>query len=88
MKTTQQQRILNLLKSQRDPSYNGCYKWVGLNEILDLRIGQYNTRIKELRASGHNIENKTEWVAEERHSWFRLNESTRYPYQTKLAGFR
>ena len=45
---TQRQRIFLLLGSR-------IGKWVPLTAILDLRIGQYNARIKELRAAGHNI---------------------------------
>lgn len=75
-KITQQQRILNLLKSRPN-------EWVPLPQILDLHIAQYGTRIKELRASGHDIKNKTEWIAGEKHSWFRIVIGS--PYQDKLS---
>lgn len=48
---SQCERLLALLKSRSG--------WVGLDEILGLRIGQYNTRILELRRSGYVIENRT-----------------------------
>lgn len=58
--------ILRLLKSRAG-------EWVPLPEILELGCAQYNTRIKELRDEwGFPIENRTETVNGERHSWFRL----------------
>ena len=44
---------------------------IPLPRILALQIAQYNTRIKELRAAGHVIENRTEYVGAAKHSWFR-----------------
>ena len=78
-KITQQQRILNLLKSRLN-------EWIPLPQILDLHIAQYGTRIKELRASGHDIKSKTEWVAGERHSWFRLIIGSPYQGTLPFAG--
>jgi len=43
---------------------------VPLTRILDLRIAQYNRAIKELRAQGHVIENRTEWRGMVKHSWY------------------
>ena len=52
--------------------------WVPLPDILALGVAQYNTRIKELRDNwGLQIENRTEIIAGERHSWFRLLSSTK-----------
>jgi hypothetical protein len=56
VRRTQRERILQLLRSHEG-------QWVSLQAILDLRIGQYNTRIKELRAElrpeALEIENRT-----------------------------
>jgi hypothetical protein len=62
---SQRDRILSLLAAA-----NGG--WVGLPAILDLRIALYTTRILELRRSGFEIENRTEWRDGIRHSWYRL----------------
>jgi Helix-turn-helix domain len=62
---TQRARILHLLIEA-----NGS--WVSLTDILDLRIGQYNARLWDLRRSGHTIENRTEKVDGAVHSWYRL----------------
>lgn len=62
---TQQERILNLLAARGG-------NWVSLPEILDLKISQYSSRVHELRCKGHLIENRSEWVNGQRHSWFRL----------------
>jgi hypothetical protein len=64
-RTTQEQRILNLLEAHRG-------EWVPLPKILDLHIAQYGARIYRLRRQGHAIENKSEYVGQERHTWFRL----------------
>jgi len=62
----QRDRILELLVRAQG-------SWVGLPQILDLHIGQYNARILELRGMGHTIENKTERDSRgEIHSWYRL----------------
>lgn len=45
--------------------------WVPLPEIM-VCAAQYNARVFELRKLGFEIENKTETVDGERHSWFRL----------------
>jgi hypothetical protein len=59
-------RILRLLESRRG-------EWVPLYEILNLKISQYGTRVKELRDNwGYAIENKTETANGQRHSWFRI----------------
>lgn len=62
---TQRERILHLLLAADGG-------WVSLVKILELRIGQYNSRLLDLRRSGHTIENKTETVDGVRHSWYRL----------------
>lgn len=64
MKTSQCKRILALLES-----YKGG--WCPLPKILKLQISQYGTRILEMRRTGTIIENKTEWINGEKHSWFR-----------------
>ena len=46
-RNTQSERILALLKSK---------EWVGLPEILDLRIANYRARISELRNEGYDIQ--------------------------------
>jgi hypothetical protein len=76
-KRTAQDRILELLErhwcdcppADARECRTGRHE-VPLPWILDLRIGQYNTRIKELRAQGHRIYNRTEWRGRVRHSWF------------------
>jgi hypothetical protein len=58
-------RILHLLESR-------CGEWVPLPEILALGCAQYNARLHSLRRAGYVIENKTETIGNQRHSWFRL----------------
>lgn len=65
---TQRGEILALLVNARG-------EWVGLPEIMKC-AAQYNARVLELRRLGFNIENRTETVNGERHSWFRLLPST------------
>lgn len=68
-RTTQTSRIVNLLRS-RSP------EWVPLPEILNLRISQYSARIHQARHKwGLPVENRTEIVNGEKHSWFRLVEA-------------
>lgn len=63
---TQRTRILDLLRSHEG-------EWVPLSEILDLRIGQYNARVFELRRLGFVIDNRTERDDSGAvRSWFRL----------------
>lgn len=62
---SQRAAILRLLLDARG-------SWVALPEILALGIAQYGARILELRRQGFTIENRTEHVDGERHSWFRL----------------
>jgi alkylated DNA nucleotide flippase Atl1 len=57
--------------------------WVALPEVLELGIAQYNARVYELRRLGFAIENRTERVNGQRHSWFRLVQS---PTQSKSQG--
>jgi hypothetical protein len=64
---TQRAAILRVLTDA-----NGA--WIPLPTILELRISQYGARIFELRGLGHRIENKSEWRAGRRHSWFRLEQ--------------
>jgi hypothetical protein len=64
-KKTQRAELLGLLLQA-----NG--RWVGLPEILDLKIAQYNSRIHELRKQKFQIESRTEVIDGARHSWFRL----------------
>ena len=68
---SQTARIVNLLRS-RSP------QWVSLPEILNLRISQYSARIHQARHQwGLPIENRTEIVGGEKHSWFRLVEPSK-----------
>lgn len=60
---TQRSRILRLLIAARG-------SWVPLPEIMAC-AAQYNARIFELRKK-FNIENRTETIDGQRHSWFRL----------------
>lgn len=53
---TQAERILELLRS-RSP------EWIGLPELLDLRMACWKVRILELRRAGHRIENET-WMVD------------------------
>lgn len=62
---TQRARILRLLVDARGG-------WVPLPELLALGIAQYNARVWELRRLGFTIENRTETMDGQRHSWFRL----------------
>jgi Helix-turn-helix domain len=62
---TQRGEILRLLLDAQG-------SWVPLPDVLALGIAQYNARIYELRRLGFDIENRTERVGGERHSWFRL----------------
>ena len=62
---TQRDRILDVLT-------NAHGEWVPLPTILELKISQFGARIKEARALGHQIENKTETVNGIVHSWYRL----------------
>lgn len=62
---TQRGRILGVLLAARGGE-------VGLRQILDLRISQFGTRIKELRDMGFVIVNRQQVVGEERRSWYRL----------------
>lgn len=49
-KLTQQKRIIEALKANNNV--------LQLNQVLDLKISQYGTRIKELRAKGYVIKNE------------------------------
>jgi hypothetical protein len=69
---TQQKRLLDLLRSR---------EWVGLPEILDLRIASYTRRLSDLRDEGHIIECETSWVKGVKHSRYRL---VRQPKQMSL----
>ena len=64
-RATQRSRILELLVAAHG-------EWVPLPQILALRISQVGARILELRRSGFNIENRTEIIDGQRHSWYRL----------------
>jgi hypothetical protein len=46
-------------------------QWIPLPEIMALAIAQYNSRVHELRKSGHQIENRKERKNGKVHSWFR-----------------
>lgn len=66
MRTIQQERILSLLQSRPG-------EWVALPEIMAC-AAQYNARIYELRHRGFNIENKTQTIDGQKHSWFKLGQ--------------
>jgi hypothetical protein len=67
--TTQRGEILALLiKAHGD--------WVPSPEVMAC-AAQYNARVFELRRLGFAIENRTEALNGERHSWFRLLPSTK-----------
>ena len=63
--THQQRRIVAFLLERPN-------QWVRLPEILALGIAQYGARILEARRMGFVIENRTAWVGNKRHSWFRI----------------
>jgi hypothetical protein len=63
-KKSQRGAILGLLVSARG-------SWVPLPEIAACAC-QYGARLLELRRLGFKIENRTQTVAGQRHSWFRL----------------
>ena len=66
----QTRRLVNFLRSR-----NG--QWVPLPEILAMHISHYSARVWEARHRwGLNIENRTKTINGERHSWFRLVETT------------
>lgn len=64
-RSTQRERILGLLRAAEG-------NWIALPEILALGIAQYNSRIKELRTAGYDIQNRRETVNGAVHSWYRL----------------
>ena len=76
---TQQGKILKLLVEARAA-------WVPLMQILGLGVAQYNTRILELRRLGFVIQNKTETVNRQRHSWFRLIPGAERQQSLRLTG--
>lgn len=61
----QQRKSLDLLLESPN-------RWVGLAAVLQLQVAQYNSRIHELRLKGWKIENRTAWVNDKKHSWFRI----------------
>jgi hypothetical protein len=64
---TQRAQILRILVDAKGD-------WVPLPKIMAC-AAQYNARVLELRRLGFAIENRTEHVDGERHSWFRLVKS-------------
>lgn len=69
---SQTARIVALLRERRG-------QWVPLCDILDLRprISQFSARVWEARHRwGLPIENRTETINGEKHSWFRLIEKS------------
>jgi Helix-turn-helix domain len=75
---SQRARLLRLLLSANE---------IGLPEILDLRISQYNARISELRGQGFDIRNRSEHIDGVVHSWFRLVDVDERPRATGLPLF-
>ena len=63
MRLSQEARLKALFESREG-------EWIPLNEILDMRIGQYNARIFGLRHKGMNIQNKTQMVDGVIYSWY------------------
>jgi hypothetical protein len=73
----QKEELLKLFQSQPN-------QWIPVYEVAKLAL-QYNTRIKELRAEGHDIENKTlEIVNGQRHTAFRYNPPCKGQYQERF----
>ncbi len=69
MSATQRARILQLLAESRG-------EWVPAVELSKISL-QYNARVKEIRAAGHEVESRVERVRTNgrsfvKHSWFRL----------------
>jgi hypothetical protein len=64
-RTTQRDRLYQLL-------YNHRNEYVGLPQILELKIAQFGARIKELRALGADIRNRRETKDGATHSWYKL----------------
>ncbi len=91
MRKTQHEKILECL---RNPLNQDKDRWVALPIILDLHIAQYGTRTKELREGktankkSYNIENKTQWIGGERHSWFRLARNVEEQVELGFMGGR
>jgi len=67
--TAGRERLLRLLER-----FQG--EWVDLPTILNLRVAQYNARIKQLRDEGYVIENRVEWRGRVKKSWFRFQGKT------------
>ena len=63
---TQRQRLRELFT--KNPNV-----WIGLPQILDMKIAQYNSRLSELRDDGMFIQNRIKTVNGQRHSWFIFN---------------
>ncbi|KKM06128.1 hypothetical protein LCGC14_1747130 [marine sediment metagenome] len=63
MKTTQKVRLKALFESRPG-------QWISLREIMDMRIGQYNSRLLDLRRSGMNITNKCKIIDGRQHSCY------------------
>lgn len=64
MQATQKSRLKALFQFYRG-------QWLGLDKILDLRIAQWQTRLKELRGEGMNIINRVEVKDGIRHSYYK-----------------
>ncbi len=65
VRSTQRDRLYTLLYGRRN-------EWVALPQILELRIAQYGTRLKELRELGADIRNRKEAKDGTVHSWYML----------------
>jgi hypothetical protein len=60
---TQCRRLLSLLEGGR---------WIGLPEIMDLRLASHTRRLHELRKQGHIIQIDDQWVSGRRQVRYRL----------------
>lgn len=63
MKTSQRARLRALFEERP-------LQWISLREIMDMRIGQYNSRLLDLRRAGMNIVNKCKIVDGRQHSCY------------------
>ena len=91
MRKTQHEKILECLRSPLNQDKDG---WVSLPVILDLHISQYGRAVNDLRNGKttnkkvYNVENKTEWIGGERHSWFRLARNVEEQVELGFMGAR
>lgn len=61
---TQAERLAALFRANPN-------EWIPLPRILGLGIAQYNSRIWYLRRKGMQIENRTQYERDIKHSWYK-----------------